>query len=464
MPNHKFAAPAHLRFAVVALTLIAFLIGLPLTGLAQTETVIYSFTGGSDGAVPSSSLVVDSSGNYYGATFSGGSYAASDCQFYGCGTVFKLSPNGSGGFTQTTIYTFTGGTDGAEPGAGLVFDAHGNLYGTTSQGGIVGSCFPNRGCGVVFELSPNSSGGWSESVLYTFLGGDDGWYSEAPLTFDAAGNLYGTTSFGGPVKACNDSYGCGEVFKLTPNGSGGWQYSVVYSFKNGKDGGRPYSGVVVNSAGDIFTTTTQGGLETACCGTLVEFVPNGAGGYTPRMVHSFTGGRDGGAPEGGLTLDSSGNIYGTALFGGFLGGNCRSMSGCGLVYKVSPRTGGGFVPSLLYTFLGGADGYYPVSSLTADSAGNLYGITFGSPTGVGDCGFPFPCGSIYKLSPNGIGGYTKSTVYAFLGGASGGIMNWENGVTLDASGNIFGATNGDGISNSLLACGNGCGVAYKIAP
>jgi uncharacterized repeat protein (TIGR03803 family) len=302
-------------------------------------------------------------------------------------------------------------------------------------------------------------------VLYSFVGGDDGWASNAPLTFDAAGNLYGTTSLGGPVKACNDSAGCGEVFKLTPNGSGGWHYAVVYSFKDAKDGGRPYSGVVVNDAGDIFTTTIEGGSGTACggnCGTLVEFVPNGAGGYTPRLVHSFTCGRDGGVPEGGLTLDTSGNIYGTALIGGFLGGNCRSRGGCGLVFKLSPRTGGGFVPSLLYTFLGGADGYNPVSALTLDSRGNLYGTTFGSPTGVGDCGFP--CGSIYKLSPNGTGGYTQSTVYAFLGGASGGIMNWENGVTLDASGNIFGTTVGDGISNGLLACGNGCGLAYKIAP
>jgi hypothetical protein len=466
MPIHQLTDSLRGRSALVAFTLIAFALGLPGRSLAQTETVTYSFTGAADGAVPSSSLVADSSGNYYGTTFSGGSYAGAACQFYGCGTVFELSPNHSGDWTETTIYTFTGGTDGAEPAAALVFDALGNLYGTTTQGGIIGSCSDaGQGCGVVFELSPSSSGGWTESLLYSFVGGNDGWYSEAPLTFDSAGNLYGTTSLGGPVKACNNSFGCGEVFKLTPNGFGGWQYSVVYSFKNGKDGGRPYSGVVVDSAGDIFTTTIQGGSGTKCgggCGTLVEFTPNGAGGYMPHMIHSFSGGRDGGVPEGGLMLDASGNIYGTALIGGFLGGSCRTMGGCGLVFKLSPRSGGGFVPAFLYTFLGGADGYNPVSVLTMDTAGNLYGAAYGSPTGVGDCGFQ--CGSIYKLAPNGIGGYTQSVAYAFPGGANGGILNFLNGLTLDASGNIFGTTTGDGIFNSLLACANGCGVAYKITP
>jgi uncharacterized repeat protein (TIGR03803 family) len=449
------------------LSVASILIGLCATSLAQTETVLYSFTGSSDGSVPNAGLVADSAGNYYGTAFSGGSFVGAGCAFDGCGVVYRLSPNGSGGWTQTVLYTFTGGTDGGDPGGTLAIDSHGNLYGTTIFGGVNGATCTSEppGCGVVFELSPSSSVPWTETVLYSFLGGNDGFVSESPITLDSAGNLYGTTSLGGPVKACNNGYGCGEVFKLTPNGTGGWTYSVVHFFTNGKDGGRPQSGVVVDSAGDIFTTTEQGGGSTACgssgCGTLVEFVPHGSA-YTIRLLYAFPGGRGGSSPVGGLMLDSSGNVYGTAEGGGDLLGPCKSSGGCGLVFKETRGSAGGFRASVLYTFTGHADGSIPISALIMDPTGNLYGTTFGSPTGVGDCGFP--CGEIYKLAPNGVGAWTQSVYYAFLGGSTGGILNPGNGLIMDASGNIFGTTSGDGVTNGNDDCGNGCGIAYEIAP
>lgn len=179
-----------------------------------------------------------------------------------------------------------------------------------------------------------------------------------------------------------------------------------------------------------------------------------------KLIHNFTDGRDGAIPEGRLTMDSSGNLYGAALEGGYKQGVCKSASGCGVVYKFSP-VAGHYQPSILYTFLGGTDGSSPLSPVTMDSSGNLYGIVFTGPAGVGDCGFP--CGAVYKLTPNGIGGWTESTVYAFLGGAGGGIMN-TGGVTLDGSGHVFGTTTGDGVINGLNACANGCGVTYEITP
>lgn len=457
--------PALRRLALVALTATALSLSLTTAASAQTETVMYSFTGASDGSVPNANMIADSAGNYYGTAFWGGSYNSTyGCQYYGCGTVFELSPNGLGGWTYNVIYTFTGGADGGDPAGALVFDGSGNLYGTTYQGGVPSSDCQSLpvGCGVVFELSPSGSGPWTQKTLYSFLGGNDGEFSEAALVFDGAGNLYGTTPLGGAKKECN-IYGCGELFKLAPNGSGGWTYSIIHSFSNGKDGGRPESAPTLDSAGDIFVTTTQGGGATACgeggCGTIVEFIPNGSGGYTGKLLHAFQGGREGQTPEAGLVLDASGNLYGAALEGGYEQGSCKTVTGCGLIYQLSPVTGG-YKATIIYTFLGRADGYAPVSTLTLDSSGNLYGTSYGGPAGVGDCGFP--CGAIYKLTHGTGGSWTQSVVYAFTGGAGGDIM--QAGVTLNAAGDIFGTTVGGGVENGTNACGNGCGVAYEMVP
>jgi hypothetical protein len=460
--------PVQRRFSAAIFTLTAFF-ALCASSPAQTETPIYSFTGGSDGASPSTTLLPDSSGNYYGTTFSGGSYAGSPCSFFGCGVVFKLSPNGSGGFTESVIYSFTGGTDGAGPAAGLVFDSHGNLFGTALGGGLnTSSCsfFTAPGCGVVFKLSPNGSGGWTESVIYSFKGNNDGFDVESPLAFDSAGNMYGTAALGGPKKNCS-GYGCGEIFKLSPNSSGGWTYSVVHYFINVPDGGRPYSGVVIDHAGNIFANTTQGGNLNDCasqgCGTLVEVSPNGTG-YRFRVLHTFTGLADGNFAPGGLFIDASGVIYSSMQSGGHRSGVCRSIGGCGVIFKATPNATGGYTPGVAYTFTGGADGYAPVSALVADSSGNLYGAAEGKPTGGSNQCAGGSCGFVYKLTPASGGSFTESVIYAFTGGTDGGVPSYPAAVTFDASGNIFGAAQEYGIPNGCSTFANGCGVAYEIKP
>lgn len=215
-----------------------------------TEQVLYNFKGGSDGAEPDASLVFDGAGNLYGTTYYGGAN--------GSGTVFELTPS-KAGWTETVLHSFTG-SDGALPSAGLILDGGGNLYGTTQAGGAAGF-------GVVFELSP-SRAGWTETVLYSFTGGNDGRGPVGGVVFDSGGNLYGTTSGGGyPI-------GGGTVFELTPSG-GGWTENILYAFNasNGAPNGSGlHAGVVFDRAGNLYGTTVFGG--TNYWGTIFELTPS----------------------------------------------------------------------------------------------------------------------------------------------------------------------------------------------
>ena len=201
--------------------------------------MIYNFPGGSDGGTPYAGLIFDQSGNLYGTTQEGGGVA---CRF-GCGVVFQLTPQSNGSWTESVLHSFTGGSDGGDPLAGLIFNAKGNLYGTTAYGGHTGK-FCN--CGVVFELTPNG-GNWNETVLNKFKGRGQGALPAAGVTFDAAGNLYGTTVVAG-------AYNSGVVFELTPNSSG-WTESVLHAFEN-HPGGHPQAGVVFDAAGNLYGTTS----------------------------------------------------------------------------------------------------------------------------------------------------------------------------------------------------------------
>ena len=208
----------------------------------RTESVLYNFTGGTDGFHPYGGLIRDSQGNYYGTTFQGG-IAGSGCNF-GCGVVFKLAANG----TETVLYDFAGGADGSGPIAGLVLDGQGNLYGTTVGGGNL-TC-PGTGCGVVFKIP--AAGG--ETVLYSFLGGSEGARPQSSLILDGQGNLYGTTYEGGGSN-CN-GLGCGTVFKISATG----EETVLYRFSGGTDGGTPLAGLVMDSQGNLYGTTGAGGF------------------------------------------------------------------------------------------------------------------------------------------------------------------------------------------------------------
>ncbi len=314
-----------------------------------TETVLYSFcslANCADGYAPRS-VIFDSKGNLYGVTQTGGYTSGTVCHdvdIGGCGVVFELSPpsSGSGPWTETVLYSFTGSSDGAEPLVGLILDSQGNLYGATSNGGNESDasiCGESSGCGVVFELSPPSAGtsSWTETVLYTFGGGSEGGPGGASgLIFDPSGNLYGTTFYGGNTTYCG-GLGCGVVFELSQpsSGSGPWTETVLYSFTDGNDGGQPASGVISDSKGNLYgTTTVYGGLGNGAAFELSP--PSGASGaWTESVLYAFSQGSDGFVPDAGLIFDSTGNLYGTTTDGGNLTAAC-DYAGCGVVFELSP--------------------------------------------------------------------------------------------------------------------------------
>jgi uncharacterized repeat protein (TIGR03803 family) len=345
------------------------------------EHVLYAFQGGNDGQYPSGGLIFDSSGNLYGETQGGGAN--------GYGTVFELSPSSNGSWTETILYSFQGGSDCSVPSSGLIFDHAGNLYGTTGAGGTANS-------GTVFELSPSESGGWSKKVLYSFQGNPDGADPQG-LTFDGSGNLYGPTLFGG-LGQCYLSDPYGTIFELSPTGSGGWTETIIYSFQGGGGGADPNSGLIFDNSGNLYGTTPTNGAESGsipACGSAFEVSPNGSAGWTETWLYNFQGSNDGYAPEAGLIFDQSGNLYGTASQGGD-GSGC-DYTACGTVFELSSNGSGEWTETTLYTFQGGSDGANPGAGLIFDKTGNLYGTTSGG--GDTACNTGFGCGTAFELSP-----------------------------------------------------------------
>jgi uncharacterized repeat protein (TIGR03803 family) len=427
------------------------------------ETVLYSFSGGADGGEPFG-LIRDSAGNLYGTTQFGGITGA--CAFVqGCGVVYKLDAAGH----YTVLHSFTGGADGSRPQAGVVRDSAGNLYGTTWNGGSANDA------GIVYKLDAAGH----ETVLYTFTGGADGGNPTASPIRDSAGNLYGTTQYAGNTPGCIG--GCGVVFKLDATG----QYTLLYTFTGGADGGNPLGGVIRDSAGNLYGTASVGpesGQGPCLFGCGVVFKLDATGHET--VLHSFTGGADGGMPIAGVIRDSAGNLYGTtsgtvfkldatgnytvlsAFTGGADGGTPSSgvivdfagnlygtafgvLSGAnasqGVVYKLDP-TGH---ETVLYTFPEDAGGYAPSGGVIGDSAGNLYGTT--------QIGGSANLGVVYKLDPAG-----QETVLHTFTGADG--VGPASGVIRDPAGNLYGTTQYGGITNCAGASvfQSGCGVVFKL--
>jgi uncharacterized repeat protein (TIGR03803 family) len=431
------------------------------------EQVLYAFQGpAKDGGYPSSGLTMDSSGNLYGTTQFGGVVSAPCNPEYsplGCGTVFELSPNGTGGWTETVLYNFLGGSDGQYPSSGLIFDQAGNLYGATQAGGASNN-------GTVFELS-HGSGGWTETILYSFQGGTtDGASPQGNLIFDQSGNLYGTTSSGGNLSSDCDYFGggsCGTVFKLSPNGSGGWTETVLFEFPGSyapgstTDGSSPNGGMVFDQAGNLYGTTQAGGSGPCTgadfgCGTVIE-LSHGVSGWTETVLYNFQGGSDGALPQAGLIFDQSGNLYGATQEGGQTStGNpdCNNASpypGCGTVFELSPN-GGGWKETILHTFQMKNDGGYPSSGLIFDQKGNLYGTA-----GAGAGSSPAD-GMVFALSPKGSGGWAETILYNFQGGLDG--SNPQGGVIFDQAGHLYGTTRNGGPSG----CGTEgtCGTVFEL--
>jgi uncharacterized repeat protein (TIGR03803 family) len=403
---------------------------------AGSEVTLHSFTGGSDGGRPEDGLILDSAGNLYGTTPTAGN--TSDCGGGGCGTVFKLSPVSGGGYAETLLYSFTDGNDGGYPYGGLILDNAGNLYGTTNNGGT-------SDAGTVFKLSPAAGGSYTETVLYSFTGvNGDGRQPTSALIFDNAGNLYGTTQYGG-----SSISSAGTVFKLSPASGGSYTETVLYSFTNGSDGGFSNAGVILDSAGNLYGTTENGGAFLK--GTVFKLSPASGGSYTETVLHSFTEGSDGGGPFAGVILDSAGNLYGTTAYGGNLI-DCGNF-GCGTVFKLSPASGGAYTETVLHAFTSGADGWDVVGGLVFDSAGNLYGTTVegGSTSYCNGYG----CGTVFKLSPASGGSYTETVLYSFTNVTDGDSP--YAGVVLDSVGNLYGTTIYGGASGPT-----GAGTAFEI--
>jgi uncharacterized repeat protein (TIGR03803 family) len=409
--KHSSGLPVLLTTA----TLLTLLIFLTVSAQAQTFSVLHTFTG-ADGGGPASPLDIDPEGNLYGATAGGGNEDT--------GVVFKLTPEG----TETVLTTWTG--NAGAPGGPLPRGPLGSLFGTTSfggmQGGTVFTVFPDGVRVVLYDFGeagpedgtrPNgvllddgiiygttSAGGASglgtvfrlqitprsETILYSFTGKNgDGATPQATVIRDADGNLYGTTPAGGLIGGDCGLNGCGTVFKIDSSG----KETILYSFTGGADGGNPEGGLIRGALGDLFGTTTFGGSGRCDsnvilgCGTVFRLDTTGK----ETVLHTFTGGMDGSFPESGLIRDRDGNFYGTTLRGG--GTGCGSLLGCGTVFELDSAG----KETILYRFQGGSDGEIPDVALVRDSAGNLYGsASQGADT---NCDHPYGCGTIFKITP-----------------------------------------------------------------
>jgi uncharacterized repeat protein (TIGR03803 family) len=295
----------------------------PAAGGKWTEKDLFTFTGSATGVEPWGGLAFDAEGSLYGAALHGGNHPTG-CSS-GCGVVFKLTPE-NGQWKEDILYKFAGGNDGAQPATNLIFDQVGNMYGTTAAGGILAQeC--GTGCGTIFKLTPASGGGFTESVLYRFTGVHGDGASPGPgVVFDQAGNLYGSTGYGGNHGTTCANSGCGVVFQLSPQ-SGGWKENILYTFL-GSDGTFPNGQLIFDEAGNLYGTT-EGGLF-GDWGSVFELSPLSGGGWSESALYTFPypGGGDGFLPESGLILGPSGTLYGTTADGG--NGNY------GTVFQITP--------------------------------------------------------------------------------------------------------------------------------
>jgi uncharacterized repeat protein (TIGR03803 family) len=424
-----------------ALSGIFVTIAEPPAVQAQTFQVLHSFTGQGDGGNPVGTPTLDAEGNLDGTTVNGGE---------GLGTVYKLTSRGSGWLLKI-LYDFGSGGqyDGFQALGQLVQDSRGIIYGATHGGGLYGED------GTVFQLRPSPTppaaviAPWMETLLHSFGNGSDGSLPDhGDLTIDPQGNLYGTTYEGG-------SFGWGTVYKLTPSG-GGWTYQMLYSFSGGTDGGYPVSGVVLDAVGNLYGTTQVGGMSN--WGVVYQLTQSGS----ETVLYSFTGIDDGLYPLAGVIFDSFGNLYGATSQGGSglpcngaameasLQQNARvgarnGTDGAGVVFRLSPGSGG-----WIYTSIYPLPGTYgTVERLVMDPAGDIYGTSEGGL---------YQWGWVFELTP-GLGGWTCTSLHDFTNGTDGGTP--EAGLVRDSNGNLYGAS----FNGGLQGCGSiGCGVIWEITP
>jgi uncharacterized repeat protein (TIGR03803 family) len=462
-PNKWFLAVG--RTFVIALVFLMF---ASSASAEWKEQVLYSFQGGnSDGALPVGKIVFDSAGSLYGATTQGGG----QCVPSQCGTVFQLTPPAKKGdpWSETVLYIFKGfnqgGTDGSLPAGGLVIDGSGNLYGTTAYGGT-GNCVllgTKVGCGTVYELSPPSQqgGSWTETVLYSFQGGNDGYLAWGDLVFDKKGNLYGATQFGGGKgTTCNSFYGgqCGTVFELSPpkKKGGTWTEKVLHHFAgiaSGKkygDAESPNGGLILDANGAIYGTSFNGGYNCQYsqgrgCGTVFELRPpeKEGGAWKEQLIHVFKDGNDGAGPNAGVIFGADGLLYGAAQGGAKAGG---------IVFRLAPA-GDGWKEAVLYEFSSDTYSYIPSVALF-DPSGKLYGTTETAPSPYG--------GSVFRLEPSAGKGnqWAISFLHEFKSGQDG--ANPGPCLLRDKSGDLYGTT-AQGGGGGGGSCRAYCGTVFEVS-
>ncbi len=402
MPSKK----SYTRLSAVLAIVIATICLYGARAAAQQETVLYGFPIGNGGSLEPLSGVALHGGNVYGAAgnsiyelrpLGGGVWQEKAIYFvapvgdgmaqgtpvfdaggnlYGVSNgklsaVFELMPATGGGWTAATLFDFGSILQPQSPVAGVILDGAGNLYGTTALGGAYNLGGPG---GTVFELVPQAGGGWAEKLLHSFGYGTDGNQPYAAVIFDSAGNLYGTTTAGG-------AYAHGVAFELMPQANGGWKEKILHNFGNGSDGQLPYSGLVLDAAGNLYGTTVEGG--TYGLGTVYELMPQAGGIWTEKLLHNFGDGSDGQKPYAGLIFDTAGNLYGAAEIGGTYNG--------GVALELTPQENGTWTETILHNFGSGTDAKYPMGALTFDASGNLFGTTMlGGPGGYG---------AVYEIIP-----------------------------------------------------------------
>lgn len=420
-----------IRFALGLLCALTMLATQPAQ--TQTYTVLHNFTGGSDGSMPKTGLSMDRAGNLYGTTYEGGNESNCHLNFLrGCGTVFKLA-NSRSGWIFSSVYGFTGQSDGAPPSSRVVFGPDGALYGTATYGGDE-NCFAGEGCGLVYRLNPQAtfcrsvSCTWVQKSVFTFENSpSQGQFPSGDLIFDAQGNLYGTTTAGGNT-SCGDNTGCGTVFELSPV-NGVWKEKILYAF--GTTLSYPSWGVIADHSGNLYGTTSSYYED---LNGVFELSPSGSG-WTENTLYEFqSGSQNGWDIRSGLLLDQQGYLVGGTVYGG--------QTNFGTVFQLNPLPNGSWNLATLYNFQLAAGG--PEANLTMDSAGNLYGTAFN------DGGYGF--GSVFKLTPSA-NGWIYTDLHDF-DGADG--LNPISSVLIDASGNLYGTASAGGAY--------GYGVVWEITP
>jgi uncharacterized repeat protein (TIGR03803 family) len=450
------------RFTPIVLSLILALAMLGLTARSQAfaagaESVLFNFNlgeTGASGSFPHSTLIEDAQGNLYGTTSNGGASEA--------GTVFELSPpaTNGGAWTETVLYNFGNYTNDARTpwtwGPGLAVDGSGNLYGTTQSGGLYDE-------GTAWELSPpaTSGGAWTETILWNFGNPaiTDGLDPTSGLTIDKNGNLFGTTLYG---QTPTQGY-FGTVYELSPPSgmSGAWTEKVIALFADfdglNVNGYYPYAGVIGDGSGNLYGTTSAGGVNgigTNPGGTVFELSPAGGGTWTESVLWNFSASEsDASDPMSGLMFDKMGNLYGTTALGGTTTDFAEENNGLGTVFELSPpgNGGGSWSESILHNFQGGTDGETPESGVIMDGSGNLYGTTWYGGTYFDE---PYTGGIAYKL--NAADSWAETILWQF-GNGTDGSLPWAT-LLMDPIGNLYGTTLAGGSAGVGFN-----GTVYEIA-